>query len=207
MAFANLSSLTKKNRANQIITAIGTSGFMTFWTGSIPASPDIAPSGILLASLPLAATAGVASFAVAFGVITAPGTGGTDGVYALTVTGDGTGVIGTYTVTGGILSSIAITDNGSGFTTPPTFGGFGLAGLTGATSIPVMTGIILFNSISTATSVATGTVGFVRITTSGGTGILDLDAGTTNSFSVIMDNTFIANSSPVSVITNIILEA
>ena len=205
--YANLASSTKLARANQIISAIGTSGFMNFWTGAIPATPDFAPSGVLLATLPLSSTSGVASLCVINGVVTAPGSGGTDGVYTLTITdADGVGAAGSFTVTGGVLASISITSNGSGYVAP-TFSGFTTAGLTGATASPVLTATIIFNTITPATSVSTGTVGFVRVTTSGGTGILDLDIGTTNSYSVIINNTFIAISTIVSISTNVLIES
>jgi hypothetical protein len=70
-----------------------------------------------------------------------------------------------------------------------------------------MTGVLVFNTISSATSVSTGTASFVRVATSGGTGIMDLDVGTTNSYSVIMSNTFVALSSTVSISANILIEA
>jgi hypothetical protein len=206
MSYANIASLTKMARANQIISAIGSNGIMKFYTGILPSSPDIAPSGTLLASLPLSTVAGVASLAIQKGVVTSPGTGGTNGIYMLTITGTGIGAGGTFTVLGGVLNSISITANGRGYTAP-TFSGFASAGLTGAAAISVLTGVLIFNTISSATSVATGTATFVRVTTSGGTGIMDLDVGTTNSYSVIMSNTFVAMSSTVSISANVLTES
>lgn len=47
------------------------------------------------------------------------GTGGTDGVYALTITDvTGTGATGTYTITGGVVTSIAITAPGTQYKAP-----------------------------------------------------------------------------------------
>ena len=208
MTYANLASSTKMHRASQIIADIGSNGLMQFYTGSYPASPDIAPAGTLLASLALSSPAAAASYAVQSGVVTAGGTGGADGVYALSVTGGGgTGATGTYTVSGGSLATITITGNGFGYTSAPTLGGFGSAGLTGATATPVMTATLVFNAISTATAVATGTAGFVRIAAADGTGIIDLDVGATNAFSVIISNTFISSGGSVSCSAEVLLEA
>lgn len=52
--------------------------------------------------------------------ITAGGTGYTDGTYDMTVTGAGTGAKITATVVGGIVTSTAIVNPGSGYTTAPT---------------------------------------------------------------------------------------
>lgn len=52
--------------------------------------------------------------------ITAGGTGYTDGTYQLTVTGTGTGAQITATVVGGIVTSTAIVNPGSGYTAAPT---------------------------------------------------------------------------------------
>ncbi len=207
MAYANLASATKLHRANQIVTDIGSNGLMSFYTGSYPVSPDITPSGILLVSLPLSPVSGVASFAVQSGLVLSGGTGGTDGVYSLTITGGGgTGAAGIFTVVGGVLTTIAINNNGYGYTTPPTFSGFTNAGLTGASAMPVMTGILVFNAISSATAIATGTAGFVRVSTSSSVGVIDLDVGTTNAFSVIVNNTFISSGGVVSCTADVLIE-
>jgi hypothetical protein len=210
MAYANISSATKKHRASQIITDIGSGGFMKFYTGVMPPSPDVAPSGSLLVALPLSSPAGTVSLAVLSGFVTVPGTGGTDGTYALTITpamaDPGTGATGLYTVSGGVLTGIQISSNGSGYAAPPTFSGFTMAGLTAAAASPVMTGILVFGAIGTASGTATGTTGYVRIATSGNVGVLDLDAGTTNGFSVIMNNTFIVTSGAVTCTVDILIE-
>ena len=52
--------------------------------------------------------------------VTAGGTGYTDGTYNLTVTGAGTGAVITATVLGGIVTSTAIVNPGSGYTVAPT---------------------------------------------------------------------------------------
>lgn len=207
MGYVNLASLTKQHRASQLITDIGTDGVMNLYTGSYPSSPDLAPAGYLLASLPLSITAGVASLAVQSGLVTAAGTSGTDGVYALTITGGGgTGAAGTFVVSGGALASIVISNNGYGYTGPPTLSGFGTAGLSGATATAVMTGIMVFNAISTVMAVATGIAGFVRVATSGGVGIIDLDIGTTNAYSVVINNTYINSGGSVSCSADVLIE-
>lgn len=216
MAYANLASITKKNRASQIVTSIGSGAFMNFYIGAIPASPDFPPpfnlvaGDSLIASLPLSNPPAVASLAILSGSITAAGIGGTDGTYALTITpamsDPGVGAAGVYTVLGGILSSIQMSNNGSGYVVPPTFSGFATSGLTGATASPVMTGILVFNTIASAVGVGTGTAGFVRIVTSGGVGIIDLDIGTTNGFSVITNSTFIGLGGEVSCTADVLIE-
>ena len=279
MTYVNLASLTKQNRAAQIISNIGAAGVMNFYSGVIPASPDFAPTGTLLAALPLSTPAGVASLAVQGGSILTAGSGGTDGLYTLSITGGGgTGAAGTFTVYQGALSSIAISNNGNGYTSPPTFGGFSIGGLSGATATAIMTGILVFNTITSASGIATGVAGFVRVssasaaftgaisttdlTISGvssgvitigqlvlgsgviagtiitsfvsgtmggsgiytvnntqsvstepmtaspfnGVGIIDMDVGMSNSFSVVMNNTFISNGGSVSCSADVLIE-
>lgn len=206
--YTNLASITKKNRADQIITSIGSNGLMNFYSGSIPLSPDLTPSGTLLASLPLSTIAGVSSLAFYNSVITNPGTGGNDGTYNLVITGGGgNGAAGTFSVVGGILKTISISNNGYGYTSSVTLGGFGGASLSGASAISIMTGIMVFNTITSATGLATGVASFVRVSTSSGTGIIDLDVGTTNSYSVVMDNTFINLGSAVTCSADILIES
>jgi hypothetical protein len=208
MAYINIASLTKKNRAAQIITDIGSNGLMNFYSGSIPVNPDFPPVGTLLAVLPLSTVAAVASLALVGGTIITSGSGGTDGVYSLVISGGGgSGAAGNFTVFGGSLSSISISDNGNGFTSPPTFTGFTNAGISGAAANAIMTGILVFNPITSATAIATGTAGFVRVTNSTNVGIIDLDVGTTNAFSVVMNSTFINSGGLVSCTADVILEA
>ena len=207
MAYANLASATKLSRSTQIISAIGSGGFMQLWTTTPPPSPDLSPNGVMLVALPLSSVAAVASYGVEAALITAPGTGGTNGVYALTITGSGSGATGTFTVSGGVLSSIDMSVAGTNYATPPTLGGFGTAGLTGATATAVMTSVLVFNTITTATAAATGVAGWARVTTSGNVGILDLDVGTTNDFSVVMDNTFINMGGSVACSAQVMIEA
>lgn len=207
MAYVNLASATKLARTSQIISAIGSGGFMQLWTTTPPPSPDITSSGELLVSLPLSSVAAVGSYGVESGLVTAPGTGGTNGLYDLTITGSGSGAAGTYTVAGGVLSAITITVAGENYATPPTLGGFGTAGLTGATATAVMTATLIFNTISTATAVATGIAGWARVTNASLVGIIDLDVGTTNASSVVMGNTYIAMGGSVACSAQVMIEA
>ena len=208
MAYVNLASATKLSRASQIISAIGSGGFMQLWTTTPPPSPDLSPNGVMLVSLPLSSVAAVASYGVQGGLITAPGTGGTNGLYALAiVSGSGSNASGTYTVSGGVLTAIDIAVAGNNYATPPTFAGFGTAGLTGAAATAVITAVLVFNALSTATAVATGVAGWARVTNSSNVGIIDLDVGTTNASSVVMDNTFISMSGSVSCTAQVMVEA
>lgn len=67
-------------------------------------------------------------------VISAAGSGGTDGTFALAFTGGtGTGAVGTFTVTGGALTAITITNPGA-YTVAPTLSFAASSGLTSATA-------------------------------------------------------------------------
>lgn len=208
MAYANLASSVKLARSNQIIDAIGADGLMNIYTGSYPGDPDIAPTGTLLASLPLSPTAGVASLAVQGALITNPGMGGTDGTYSLTVTGGGgNNAAGIFIVIGGSLSAIALSNNGHGYVSAPDLSGFSNAGLFNASAISLLTSILVFNPITTRRAMASGLAGFVRITTATGNGILDLDVGTTNAFSVVLDNGFIVAGQSVACSAEVLIES
>ena len=209
MAYVNLASATKLHRASQINTDIGSAGFMLLYTGTVPASPDMTATGTLLAQLPLASTAAVTSLAVQSAVITTPGTGGTDGTYALSFSGGGgTGAAGYYVVTGGVITSAVISDPGTGYTGAPTIDGFGAAGLTGAALTPVMTAVLTFNAVTAATAGNTGVAGWVRVTKADGvTGIIDLDIGVTNDFSVVINSTMIIASGSVTCSAQVLMEA
>ena len=65
----------------------------------------------------------------------------------------------------------------------------------------------VFNTITSAAGLATGVASFVRVSTSSGVGIIDLDVGTTNSYSVVMDNTFINLGSNVTCSADILIES
>jgi hypothetical protein len=67
-------------------------------------------------------------------------------------------------------------------------------------------GVLTANAIATANAVATGTAGWARIVTSGGTGVIDLDVGTTGT-SVIMNTTSIVSGGPVQITSAVITEA
>lgn len=208
MAFVNLASLTKLHRANQIIADIGTNGLMLLYTGTVPASPDFTVTDTLLATLPLSSTAGVSSLVVQSAAITNAGTLGTDGTYSMTITGGGgSGAAGYFVVAGNSITQTVISDPGFGYTSAPTISGFTAAGLSGASLSPVMTALISFNAISSATAVATGNAGYARVATSASTPIIDLDVGTTNASSVMMNTTFITDGGAVTCSAEVIIEA
>lgn len=74
--------------------------------------------------------------------ITAPGTGYTNGTYALGVSGGPTGFEGTYTVSGNVVTSVSITNPGLATgTTAPTLS-FPSGGGTGATATATVSSII-----------------------------------------------------------------
>ena len=80
-----------------------------------------------------------------------------------------------------------------------TCSGSGFGSVSGA-------GILTANTITTANAVATGTAGYARISTSGGTGVVDLDVGTSGA-SVIMNTTSIVSGGPVQITSAVITEA
>lgn len=102
--------------------------------------------------------------------LVSPGSGYTDGSYALTFSGGGgTGAAGTYTVSGGVVTSIELTDGGSGYTGTPAIT-FTSGGGTGA----VATASLSPGAVSSVTVVNGGT-GFTSTPTltfegGGGTG-------------------------------------
>lgn len=67
-------------------------------------------------------------------------------------------------------------------------------------------GVLTAGAITQANAVATGTAGYCRIKTSGGTAIMDLDVNTTGS-SVIMNTTSIVSGGPVQITSAVITEA
>lgn len=208
MAYVNLASATKLHRASQIIADIGSNGFMLLYTGTVPPSPDFTVTDTLLATLPLSSTAGVASLVVQLVAITSAGTLGTNGTYAMTFTGGGgSGAAGSFVVAGNIITETIISDPGFGYTSAPSISGLTAAGLSGASLTPVMTGLISFNAIGAATAGATGNAGYARITTSASVPIIDLDVGTTNASSVMMNSTFVTNGGSVTCSAEVIIEA
>lgn len=82
--------------------------------------------------------------------ITAPGSGGTNGTFPLGVSGgDGQGVAGSFTVSGGALTKISLLSFGDNFkTVPPTFSFVVSAGLSGATATGTISGVIRSDTFS-----------------------------------------------------------
>jgi hypothetical protein len=200
LSYINLASADKKARAAQINSDIGSGASMLLYTGSPPASPDYPATGSLLVTLPLSTPAAVASYAVQSAGIAAPGSGGANGAQLVTgTTGTGTKFQASVTITGGAITAvIGIVVPGVYSVSPislvnePVTG----AGLTGAALSVVLTAQLVFGAITQANAVSTGTAGYARIVTSGGTGIVDLDCGTSNA-SVIMNTTSIALNGPI----------
>lgn len=75
-----------------------------------------------------------------------------------------------------------------------------------ATAGTVSGGVLTFNAITQSDAVATGTAGYARVTTSGGTAVIDLDVGT-SATSVILNTTSIVSGGPVVVSSGSITEA
>lgn len=82
-----------------------------------------------------------------------------------------------------------------------------LASLTCSSSAfgAVSNGVLTLNAVTQANAVATGTAGWARVLTSGGTAIIDLDVNTTAA-SVIMNTTSIVNGGPVQITSGTITE-
>lgn len=214
--YINLSSVVKLNRAQVINSAIGNNGLLQVYSGSPPPSPDYPATGTLLASLPLATSAGTAGYAVQQASINSAGVSGTDGIALVTGT-TGVGVMFQISVqiSGGSMIAIQAISLAGAYTTPPTditnepVTG---AGLLGASLALVMTGQLSFNPIPQATILATGTAGYARLTdTTGLIGVMDLDVNVmqqngTPSPAVIVNTTSLVMGGPISVLTDIILE-
>jgi hypothetical protein len=134
-------------------TEVDTNGILAFkdaaniWTMQyssvvVAAQPAVPATSTSAATLPIPGlSVGVNLVKVPRGVAGAtvlqPGTGGTDGTYALTITaasGDtGSGAAGTYVISGGIVTAITITAVGDNYLVPP-IATFPLGGITGATA-------------------------------------------------------------------------
>lgn len=214
MAYLNLGVVTKGNRANQVITALGSGAYAIFYQGSIPQSPDnTVSSGNVLASLPCSNPVGTVQYSVQNAAIVTAGTGGTNGTQTVTgTTGTGTRFQASVTVSGGSITAVgsitvagAYTALPSNLNNEPVTGG----GLTGAALSLAMTGGIAFNAITTENATATGTVTFCRLATTntgGGAGIVDLDVGTSGN-SVIVNTTSFVTGGPIVVTSASITEA
>ena len=147
-------------------------------------------------------TAALTSGAVTGVIITNPGSGYTNGTYALGFTGGGgTGATGTYTVTGNMVTSTAITAGGSGYTSTPTVsfpsgGGTGAAGST----------LLASNSVASVTVVnggrgftSTPTLTFVGGGGTGATATANLTSGVITSVTVSNGGTGYTNAPAVQV--------
>jgi hypothetical protein len=83
-----------------------------------------------------------------------------------------------------------------------------LATLTcGATLAPASSGgVLTFNAITAGTAAATGTATWARLTTSGGTFVMDMDVGTAGPAEVVMGTTSIVSGAQVSISSGTLTE-
>jgi hypothetical protein len=214
MAYLNLSVATKANRATQIINALGSGAYAMFYTGTYPSSPDdLVSSGNLLGALPCSSTPGSLIYSVQNAAIYSGGSGGTNGTQTVTGTsGTGTKFQATVTISGGAITAVnSITVPGAYTVLPANLNNEPVtgAGLSGAALSLAMTAGINFNAITTENAIATGTAGFCRLAannTAGGTGIVDLDVGTSGT-SVIVNTTSFVSGGPIVVSSGMITEA
>lgn len=208
MSVCNFSGSLKKNRATEINTSIGANGTFAIYTGSPPASPDIAATGTKLVQLACASSAfGAVTNGVGSVAISSGGSGYAQGTYALAFSGGtGSGAVGTYTVDGsGKVVSTAITNTGS-YTAAPTVS-FPSGGGSGAAGGVALTGILTAGTITQANATNSGTAGYARIATSGGAGVVDLDVGTDPArFSAVINTVAIVSGGPVSCTSCVIVE-
>jgi hypothetical protein len=210
MAYIQLSSSDKLARSQCMITSIGTSGLLSIYSGTQPINPDITATGTLLVSMPLASVAGVASTCLQSATVVAGGSGGTNGAVTVTgTTGTGTKFQATGTITGGALAgALVVTVPGAYSVNPtslqaePVTGG----GLTGCTLVLNMTAQMTLNAVTQTNATTTGTAGYARLTTSGGTSVIDLDVATSGS-SIIINTTAMVAAGPVVVSSGVISEA
>jgi hypothetical protein len=170
-------------------TSAGQSGQSLFMGGGgtgAAATPRLTPvltaNAVTTANAVSGGTCGMARIRCAGGLelsISDPGSGGTDGTYALGLSGGtGSGFSGTFTVLGGTIVALQLEDPGV-YTVAPTLTTTASAGLSGAV-------------------VAAGL----------GAGVVDLDVGVAGSgASVIMNSTAVVTGGPVVVTSAYIAEA
>lgn len=116
------------NTAATIANIVG-NGATTGVAAFLQAGPDLGYTPRLLAAPGFTSqpATGVSALTIAAG-----GSGYANGTFALTATGGGgAGFAGTATVAGGAITSVVITNPGSGYTTAPTISLAGLSGGTG----------------------------------------------------------------------------
>ena len=103
------STTHRTNNMTDLVTDLGSTGYLLIYTGSAPANCGTTASGTLLASLPLSATAGtVSSGVLTMNAITsaAAAATGTAGYWRLCTSSAGTTVVaqGTVATSGGDLN-------------------------------------------------------------------------------------------------------
>ena len=165
LTYANMASAAATAAASSASGAASSAATATTQAGNAAASADAAATNATIAAAS-ATTATTQAGAVAAAMnssnapfpnayasalpqgvlsttITAAGTGGTSGTYALGVSGGPTGFAGTYTISGGGVTAITITNPGlSTSNTAPTLS-FPSGGVTGATATATVGSIVL----------------------------------------------------------------
>lgn len=177
MAYSALSLAAKTARSNALIQALGNSALIRLYTGAPPVNVDAAATGTLLSTL----TCNSAGFgqAVPGGVnqitVTAGGSGYTSPPAVSFTGGGGSGATAVATVSGGAVTSISITNSGTNFNSSPAVvltGGAGSGAAAGAAvGVVIDAGAITQDN----SAVGTGTPGYARLLTSGGTAVMDVD--------------------------------
>lgn len=212
MPTLTLSAALKQSRANAINTALGANALIRIYSGAIPASPDVAVNGTLLSTLTGNATAFGSTNLSGVNSVT-PGSGGSGYTSAPAVAfsgGGGSSATAVAIVSGGAVIAITVTDPGSGYTSAPTVSLTG-GGFTTAAGTPTATlGVSLEASAITqdASAANTGTPGYARLVSSGGTVVLDVDVsavGGTGAMQIVPAT--ITQGAPVTCSSFVIAEA
>lgn len=200
MAFLNFSRQLKSNRASQISATVASNGQLRIYTGPPPASPDIAATGTLLATLACSPSFGTSgSSGVVAVTVTNGGSGYTSPPTVIFGNGGGSPVAATATavVENGVVTRVIVTSFGSGYPNAPTVSFTGGGG-TGATATSEISPVMIANAIAQANAVADGVAGYARVTTSAGAGIIDLDVtGPGGGGSVVINTVNIVTGGPV----------
>lgn len=214
--YLNLSSTAKLNRAKAINALIGSGGLLRVYSGLPPPSPDYPTTGTLLASLGLPTVAARAVYSIQQVTIKNVGENGSNGPTLVTgTTGTGLRFQVIVQIVGGQIASIQSVASAGAYdlapndlTNEPVTGG----GLLMASLALVLTGRLVFNPISQGIVTSSGTAGYARMVNASGFGVMDLDvdvaqpSGTANP-SVIVNSTNLIIGAPISVLTDVVVEA
>ena len=170
----------KASRSQQITALAGANATLKIYSGTKPASPDAAATGTLLSTLTGNASAFGSTITSGVNQV-AVGTAGAGYTSAPTVSfsgGGGSGATAVAVISGGVVVGVTVTDPGTGYTSAPTVS-FSGGGFTTAAAATAAVGVVLkVAAITSDPSAAnSGTPGYCRISSSGGTAVLDLDVG------------------------------